>query len=55
MLLEKEQVAVVPGNSFSSYGEGYIRISYAASMEELEEAMIRMRRFITIEMKEELK
>lgn len=46
MLIEKEQVAVVPGNAFSSYGEGYIRISYAASMEELEEAMKRMRRFI---------
>lgn len=53
MLIEKEQVAVVPGNAFSSYGEGYIRISYAASMEELEEAMRRIRRFITMEMKED--
>ncbi|KHD35350.1 aromatic amino acid aminotransferase [Clostridium acetobutylicum] len=45
-LLEKEHLAVVPGSAFSHYGEGYIRISYAASMKDLKEGMIRLRRFI---------
>src|SRR5690625_3927650 len=45
-LLEDEHVAIVPGSAFSEYGEGYLRISYASSMEVLEEAMERMERFI---------
>ncbi|CCQ93342.1 N-acetyl-L,L-diaminopimelate aminotransferase [[Clostridium] ultunense Esp] len=45
-LLEKEQVAVVPGSAFSPYGEGYVRISYAASMDHLKEGMKRLRRFV---------
>lgn len=46
-LLEKEKVAVVPGSAFSSFGEGYIRISYACSLEVLEEALNRMERFVS--------
>lgn len=43
-LLEKEKVAVVPGEAFLY--PGYIRISYAASDEDLQEAMKRIKRFI---------
>ena len=42
VLLEQADVAVVSGTSFGVLGEGYIRISYAASLEELTEAMERM-------------
>lgn len=45
-LLEKAKVAVVPGNAFSSFGEGFIRISYAYSMEQLEEAFNRIEMFL---------
>jgi len=45
-LLEKARVAVVPGSAFSSYGEGFIRISYAYSLKELEEAFNRIEAFI---------
>ncbi|QKY70268.1 aminotransferase class I/II-fold pyridoxal phosphate-dependent enzyme [Lentibacillus sp. CBA3610] len=45
-LLEDKHVAVVPGSGFTSYGEGHIRISYANSMENLEEGMKRMEKFI---------
>ncbi|MGP7816448.1 aminotransferase A [Niallia sp. 01092] len=45
-LLEKMNVAVVPGVAFSEYGEGYIRISCAASFENLQEAMNRMEAFV---------
>jgi aminotransferase len=45
-LLEKERVAVVPGDAFSSYGEGYIRISYAYSMEILEDGCDKLEKFI---------
>ncbi|MEM3565369.1 MAG: pyridoxal phosphate-dependent aminotransferase [Candidatus Bathyarchaeia archaeon] len=37
-LLKEARVATVPGSAFGSYGEGYIRISYAAAYEQLEEA-----------------
>lgn len=47
-LLEKERVAVVPGSAFSEYGEGYIRISYAYSMDILEKALDRIEKFINI-------
>ncbi|MGT2784497.1 pyridoxal phosphate-dependent aminotransferase [Streptococcus merionis] len=42
----KEAVALIPGAAFGQYGEGYIRISYAASMEKIEEAMKRLARFM---------
>ncbi|NCU17847.1 aminotransferase [Pallidibacillus pasinlerensis] len=45
-LLKKERVAVVPGNAFGESGEGYIRCSYATSMEQLQEAIIRIDRFL---------
>lgn len=45
-LLQKERIAVVPGNAFSSLGEGYIRISYAASLEQLEKGMDGLENFI---------
>lgn len=45
-LLEREKVAVVPGIAFGECGEGYVRMSYATSWENLEEALGRIRRFI---------
>lgn len=45
-LLEERGLAVVPGDAFSPYGEGYIRISYAYSMEQLEQAMNRLDAFV---------
>ena len=42
-LLEEAKIAVVPGSVFGKYGEGYIRISYANSYENLEIAMSNMR------------
>ncbi|MCM8779244.1 MAG: aminotransferase class I/II-fold pyridoxal phosphate-dependent enzyme [Candidatus Omnitrophica bacterium] len=45
-LLNAEKVAVVPGTAFGSCGEGFIRISYAAGMENLKEAMNRIERFL---------
>lgn len=46
-LLEEERLAVVPGSSFGACGEGYIRISYAYSLSELKEALLRLARFVT--------
>lgn len=45
-LLMEHRVAVVPGSGFGESGEGYIRCCYATSMPQIEEAMVRMRRFI---------
>ncbi|MCM3588447.1 aminotransferase [Mesobacillus maritimus] len=45
-LLIEEKVAVVPGNVFGESGEGYVRCSYAASIEQLQEAIKRIRRFL---------
>lgn len=45
-LLLTEKVAVVPGNVFGESGEGNIRCSYASSMEQLQEAIKRIQRFI---------
>ncbi|AXI01216.1 aminotransferase A [Sporosarcina sp. PTS2304] len=45
-MLEEENVAVIPGSAFSSYGEGYLRISYAQSMEELVKGMDGLERFL---------
>jgi aminotransferase len=41
-LAEKNQLAIIPGIAFGPEGEGYVRISYAASMETLVEAMNRL-------------
>ncbi|WP_223701521.1 aminotransferase [Sutcliffiella deserti] len=45
-LLMEEKVAVVPGDVFGKSGEGFIRCSYASSMEQLQEAIKRMERFV---------
>ena len=45
-LLERERVAVVPGDAFTPYGEGHVRISYAYSMERLKLALDRIERFV---------
>ena len=45
-LLKEEKVAVVPGTAFGACGEGFLRISYAYSLESLTEALTRMERFI---------
>ena len=46
-LLQEEKVAVVPGTAFGDSGEGFLRISYAYSLEELKEATDRMARFVS--------
>ena len=45
-LLMEEKVAVVPGNAFGECGEGFLRISYAYSIEDLKEALGRVEHFI---------
>lgn len=45
-LLEREKVAVVPGTAFGDCGEGFLRISYAYSIDELKEAFGRIKHFI---------
>ncbi|MDX2182086.1 MAG: pyridoxal phosphate-dependent aminotransferase [Bryobacteraceae bacterium] len=45
-LLNEAGVACLSGTSFGAYGEGYLRFSYAASLELLNEAVDRMRRFL---------
>ncbi|ODR47490.1 aromatic amino acid aminotransferase [Eisenbergiella tayi] len=46
-LLKEEKVAVVPGDSFGECGEGFVRISYAASLQNLKEAVNRISRFLS--------
>ena len=46
-LLQAQKVAVVPGTAFGSCGEGFIRISYAYSLDVLKKAMDRIEAFIT--------
>jgi aminotransferase len=45
-LLEEEKVAVVPGTAFGACCEGFIRISYASSLENLKEALARIEAFL---------
>ena len=45
-LLEKEKVAVVPGTAFGDCGEGFLRISYAYSLDNLKVALNRMAHFV---------
>lgn len=44
--LKEGKIAMVPGNAFGKGGEGHLRISYSYSMETLQEALIRLERFI---------
>lgn len=53
-LLKEEHVAVVPGTAFGSCGEGFLRISYAYSLEDLKKALERLERFVK-RLKEEKK
>ncbi|MCD8335739.1 MAG: aminotransferase class I/II-fold pyridoxal phosphate-dependent enzyme [Lachnospiraceae bacterium] len=46
-LLEEEHVAVVPGTAFGACGEGFLRISYAYSIDALKVALERLERFIS--------
>ncbi len=45
--LQEQKVAVVPGSAFGASGEGFVRISYAYSLEQLKEALDRMEKFIS--------
>ena len=51
-ILEEEGIALAWGTSFGEYGEGHIRISYATSLENLKEAVKRLKRF-TLKLKNE--
>lgn len=44
--LMEESVALIPGDSFGANGQGYLRVSYAAGSDELEEALSRMHRLL---------
>jgi len=45
-LLHEQHVAVIPGGAFGASGEGYVRAAIATSYEDLEEAVVRIERFI---------
>ena len=45
-LLKEKRVAVVPGSSFGKGGEGFVRCSYATSMDKIEEALDRIQEFV---------
>ena len=45
-LLEEQKVAVVPGTAFGKDGEGFVRCSYATSLEQIKIAMERMAKFV---------
>jgi len=46
-LLMQANVALIPGDSFGTNGEGYLRLSYAAGLDEIEQALARMRDLIS--------
>ncbi|MCL2089366.1 MAG: aminotransferase class I/II-fold pyridoxal phosphate-dependent enzyme [Oscillospiraceae bacterium] len=45
-LLNEQRLAVVPGTAFGACGDGYIRCSYAYSIDSIKEALLRLRKFI---------
>ena len=45
-LLEEERLAIVPGTAFGECGEGFLRVSYAYSIEQINEALVRVERFL---------
>ncbi|MBR0474103.1 MAG: aminotransferase class I/II-fold pyridoxal phosphate-dependent enzyme [Erysipelotrichaceae bacterium] len=45
-LLNEENLALVPGNAFGEAGEGYVRISYAYSLDEIKQALAKLENFI---------
>ena len=46
-LLMEEKVMVVPGNAFGESGEGFVRISYAYSLDQLKKAMEKIKNFVS--------
>ena len=44
--LREEIVAIIPGTAFGDCGEGFLRVSYAYSIEELKEALGRLANFV---------
>jgi aminotransferase len=44
--LADEKVAVVPGTAFGDCGEGFVRCAYATNLNNIKEAMVRLKRFI---------
>jgi len=46
-LLKEEKIAVVSGSAFGKCGEGYVRCCYATSLDDIEEALGRMKRFVS--------
>jgi len=45
-LLMQEKVAVVPGDAFGECGEGFVRVCYSRSMDDIIEAVSRIKRFV---------
>jgi len=45
-LLQEEHVAMIPGSAFGPSGAGHVRASYATAYEKIEEALVRLRRFM---------
>jgi aminotransferase len=45
-VVEKAGIALVPGSAFSEYGEGYVRLSYAYSLDVLKEGLDRLERYV---------
>jgi aspartate/methionine/tyrosine aminotransferase len=45
-ILQETGVALLPGTAFGEYGEGYLRLSYANSMDNIEKALERLERFV---------
>ena len=45
-MLEKSGIVIVPGTAFGDCGEGFLRISYAYSLEQLKEALGRIKSFV---------
>jgi aspartate/methionine/tyrosine aminotransferase len=46
-LLDEAGVAVLPGTAFGDYGEGYLRLSFANSLANIESALDRIRKFVS--------
>ena len=46
-LLREEKVAIIPDNAFGACGEGYMRISYAYSIQDLKKALERIEGFVS--------
>ena len=42
----EKAIAIIPGVAFGKYGEGFVRLSYAASMDTIETAMTRLKEFM---------